>query len=159
MESRAHHLTEPVALKHLTYLRVHPSELWVHRHELIHDLRIREDGGHLLEELRRIHHVLQLSMHHTPMSETSDNPNRKPWEAHHIRIVRVHAHIRERVETSHSPEAQMTVQLREGVVRILTGLHLRQGLRWSGSGRCSTPSGPGCAFHHMDGVPGLDLVV
>ena len=35
-----HHLTESFALKHLTHLRVHPSKLRVHRHDLIHDLRI-----------------------------------------------------------------------------------------------------------------------
>lgn len=62
------------------------------------------------------------------------NLDRRSKEAYHVWIVRVYTHVREWVETSHSSESQMTVQLRERVVRVLTSLHLRQGLRRSGSG-------------------------
>ena len=78
---------------------------------------------------------------------------------HHVRIVLVYTHVCERVKTGHSSESQMTVQLREGVVRVLAGLHLGQGLRRSGSGCCGTPSSLGRALHQMDGVARLNLIV
>jgi hypothetical protein len=93
-------------------------------------------------------------------SGTPGNSERRSVKTHHVGIVRVYTHIRKGVETGHSPEAHMTVQLCEGVVRILAGLHLRQGLRRRSGSRCRrAPSGLGGALHHMDRVSRLDLVV
>ena len=91
-------------------------------------------------------------------SGTSGNIIQREWGTHHVGIVRVYAHICERIETTHGPESQMAVQLCEWVMRVLTGLHLGQGRR-SGSRRGSVPSGPSSALHHMNRVAGLYLVV
>jgi hypothetical protein len=58
-------------------------------------------------------------------SETSENFDQRLWITYHVGIVRIHAHIRERVETGHSPKSQMTIELRERVLRVLASLHLR----------------------------------
>ena len=92
-----------------------------------------------MKELRRIQHILHLSTHNTSAhivakSGTSLVSAKKLKGAYHVRIVLVYTHVRERIETGHSSESQMTVQLCEGVVGVLAGLHLGQGLRRCRSG-------------------------
>jgi len=93
----------------------------------------------LLKKLRGIQHVLHLSTRKTnagtiTRSGFSGSLGQNVQGAHHVRIILIYTHVRKRIETSHSSESQMTVQLREGVVRVLAGLHLGQRLRRSGSG-------------------------
>lgn len=92
----------------------------------------------MLKELRRIQHVLHLSTWNTnahiiTKSGTSGVSAKRVKGTHHVRVVLVYTHVREGIETSHRSKSQMTVKLREGVVRVLAGLHLGQRLR-SGSG-------------------------
>ena len=94
----------------------------------------------MLKKLGGIQHVLHLSTRNTnnriaTRSGTSGISAKRSKEAHHVRIVLIHTHVRERIETGHSSEPQMTVQLGERVVWVLPGLHLWQGLGRSGSRR------------------------
>lgn len=171
-----HHLSESLALQHFARLRAHGAQLWVGGDDLVEDRGVGHDGGHLLEELGRVHHRLELCI---AIAQYEINKSAcKPWKrisphpqsvrktcrtkTDHVWIVRIQPHIRERVHSRQSPIPKMAIQLRQRVVYVLAGLHRWQLLRWDstggGGGGGRRGGGAGGAFDHVDGVGGLDFV-
>ena len=91
-----------------------------------------------------------------PTPPTSHICPRDNTRTHHIRVVRVDPHVRERVEARHEPESHRPIELREWVVRVLAGLHRRERLRRRG--RPARGRSARGALHHVDRVGCLDLV-
>jgi hypothetical protein len=110
-------------------MRAHPRHIWVHRDNLIDYGRILQHRSHLLEELGRVHHGLDLQCAISQYNIITHIKKAQSNSTHHIRVIRIQPHVAKRVQPRHRTEPHMAVQLRKWVVWVLPRLH-----RWQGCG-------------------------